>query len=95
MARPFTNTLIKKINVIFLTAVFLCSAVYGQTKLAAGSDEPSYKDLVSKAKAGDTSVDFKAMRIAYSNTKVYSPYGGDRKGRTAVFASLDKKNYKE
>lgn len=78
---------------IALTIVLSCSVLgFGQKPVP---DDSVYKAVVAKVKSGDTSVDFKALRIAFTNTKAYSPYGGDRDGQKAAFAALDNKNYKD
>jgi hypothetical protein len=64
-----------------------CAAfAFGQSK--NGGDETAYNDLVAKVKGGDLSVDFKALRIAFTKTKSYSPYGGDAEGTKAAFAAI-------
>ena len=75
------------------------AVVLSYTAFAAGQsksqgDETAYNDLVAKVKGGDLSVDFKALRVAFTKTKAYSPYGGDADGRKAAFAAIDKKDYK-
>jgi len=35
-----------------------------------------YADLLKKVKAGDMSIDFALLRLAFTETKDYSPYGG-------------------
>ncbi|GEM_PF-5292480 len=35
-----------------------------------------YEDLLAKLKKGDTSINFAKMRLAYTETKDYKPYGG-------------------
>lgn len=35
-----------------------------------------YDDLLAKLKKGDTSINFAKMRLAYTETKDYKPYGG-------------------
>ena len=52
----------------------------------------SYSDLVTKVKAGDKGVDFKALRLAYADTN-----GGKDtdKQKKAMTAALNSKNYEE
>jgi hypothetical protein len=47
-----------------------------------------YEDLLEKVKKSDQSVDFKELRLAYTETSSYSPYGGDRESFKQMFASL-------
>lgn len=35
-----------------------------------------YEDLLAKLKKGDTSINFAKLRLAYTETKEYAPYGG-------------------
>lgn len=35
-----------------------------------------YEDLLAKLKKGDTAINFAKMRLAYTETKDYAPYGG-------------------
>lgn len=70
-----------------MAVVLSCAAfAFGQSK--NGGDETAYNDLVAKVKGGDLSVDFKALRIAFTKTKSYSPYGGDAEGTKAAFAAI-------
>ena len=89
----------KKNYVLIFAVILLCSAIaFGQKSgLAAKAvaDDAAYNELVAKIKGGDTSIDFKALRIAFTHTKNYSPYGGDRDGQKILFAAIDKKNYKD
>lgn len=79
--------------VILLTMVVSCAAfAAGQSKNAG--DETAYNDMVAKVKGGDLNVDFKALRIAFTKTKAYSPYGGGSDEIKAAFAAVDKKDYK-
>ena len=86
----------QKINSsILLTVFFLCSfAAFGQKAEPVKADT-SYDDLVAKVKAGDTTVDFKAMRIAFSKTKAYSPYGNESDPVKAAFAAIEQKKFKD
>jgi hypothetical protein len=54
--------------------------------------KPSYSDLVTRLKAGDKNVDFKALRLAYADTT-----GGKDtdKQKKAMTAALNSKNYAE
>ncbi len=36
-----------------------------------------YESLVARVKAGDTTVDYRALRDAYAESPLYQPYGGD------------------
>lgn len=49
-----------------------------------------YQTLVTKVKNGDTNVDFKALRIAYSQTPQYNPYSEDENMPLMLQALNDK-----
>jgi hypothetical protein len=72
----------------------LCSlGLFAQEPSA--SKTADYNTLVDKLKSGDTSIDFKALRIAYSQTRDYSPYGSDRDSQAAMFEAAKSKKYKD
>lgn len=52
-----------------------------------------YEALLEKVKAGDTAVNFKDVRMAYTESPGYSPYGGDSEAGKAMFAALKDKDY--
>jgi hypothetical protein len=53
-----------------------------------------YEDMLAKLKKGDTNIDFVKFRLAYTETKDYSPYGGsDLRGK--MMKGLGDKNYKD
>lgn len=75
--------------------VLMCSVLaFGQKPDEAKEAEKLYQSFVTKVKGGDTSVDFAAFRVAFSQTKAYSPYGGSDEQKE-LFAALDQKNYKD
>lgn len=43
---------------------------------ARAADGPSYADLLAKLKAGDTKIDYMALRYSYAETDDYDGYGG-------------------
>ena len=53
----------------------------------------SYDELLARLKGGDTKIDYKAFRIAYSETKGASPYGSDREGRRLMNVAVIDKRY--
>jgi outer membrane protein assembly factor BamD (BamD/ComL family) len=55
----------------------------------------SYEDLLAKLKKGDTNIDYRALRMAYSETKDYSYDGIDGAEKQKIFAALNSKKYKE
>lgn len=88
-----------KINVLFLILVLfmMVSGSPGQKPSATpvSPKKPSYADLLAKVKGGDTSVDYKAFRIAFSETDDAGPYGSDRDMKKAMYAAINKKEYKD
>ncbi len=41
---------------------------------ASAADAPTYEDLVARADAGDATVDYTALRLAYVQSATYDPY---------------------
>ncbi|MEO8071817.1 MAG: DUF4919 domain-containing protein [Acidobacteriota bacterium] len=62
-----------------------------QQKLTA----KDYENLVAKLKSGDTSSDYTALRMAFTETKNYSFQGPKKTERENFFKSFNEKNYKE
>ena len=54
-----------------------------------------YEELVAKLKKGDTGVDFRKLRMAFTETKEYSYDGFNREEKAKIFKPLQEKNYKE
>jgi hypothetical protein len=81
----------KKSLVFILFFAFIFSAVcYG-----ADITEPEYYSMVRQLKNNDLKVDFNALRMSYTKTKDYQPYGGDNSKTTnSAYESLSKKDYK-
>jgi uncharacterized protein DUF4919 len=60
----------------------------------AGQEPPAtYAALLEKVKQKDPDVDFAALRLAFTETDDYQPYGGDRDTRKAMSAALNEKNF--
>lgn len=53
----------------------------------------TYETLLERVKKSDQSVDFKELRLAYTDTREYSPYGGDSMARKKMFEALKQKDY--
>lgn len=47
-----------------------------------------YKELLDKLKKGERDVDFTELRMSYTETEEYDPYGGDRETRKAMLATF-------
>ena len=54
-----------------------------------------YEDLLAKLKKGDTNIDFKKLRFAFTETKNYSPYGTRSEDSGNMSKFYGEKNYKE
>jgi len=50
--------------------------------------KPTYEALLARLKKNDQTVDFKELRLAYTETQEYGPYGRDAAARTKMFAAL-------
>jgi methionine synthase I (cobalamin-dependent) len=61
-----------------------------KTKVSA----KEYDQLLSKLKSGDMSIDFARLRLAFTETKNHSPYGGSDL-RAKMETAFDEKNYKD
>lgn len=79
-----------------MTIGVLClTTAFGQKPGSSkDGDDGGYGQMLAKVKGGDTSIDFKAFRIAFTKTKAYSPYGGLGDEVKQAFAAIDKKDYK-
>jgi hypothetical protein len=53
----------------------------------------TYEALLEKVKKNDPSVDFKELRLGYTDTREYSPYVGDSMARKNMFEALKQKDY--
>lgn len=75
---------------------FVCStavvSTYAQPK-PTPSPTPAFPALLERAKKGDPALDFQELRMAYTETAGYSPYGADRASRQQMFAALNAKDY--
>ena len=83
-------------SVVFL----LLSSVWAvaQEPVATKPEAPqksTYETLLERVKKQDQAVDFQELRMAYTETAVYSPYGGDVESRKAMFAALNGKEYEK
>ena len=82
----------KKRLLLIVSFLFIFSAVcYG-----ADPTGPDYYAMVKQLKNNDLKVDFNALRMSYTKTQDYQPYGGDT-GKTVDSAvdAANRKDYKE
>src|ERR1700741_1763774 len=56
-------------------------------------EKVSYDVLLERVKQQDAAVDFQELRLAYTETKQYSPYGVDLETRKAMFSALTGKQF--
>lgn len=57
------------------------------------TSKPKYETLLERVKAGDTTVSFKDLRMAYTESQGYAPYGGDSEGRKSMLSAVKDKDY--
>ena len=77
---------------LVLVVLVSSTAAWGQTAQKADANE--YKDLAAKLKAGDTNIDYLALRMAFSRSDSSSPFGLAQDGRAAL-AAISRKEYKD
>jgi hypothetical protein len=87
-----------KLAVALLTLAFSASVGFASTQdqskpSAQDSPTPKYAALLDRVKKSDATVDFKELRLAYTETPDYSPYGGDRDTRQKMFAALNAREF--
>jgi len=80
------SSVIKSILVLLLLAT---------TNLMAQEpvQKTTYDTLLERVKKSDQTVDFKELRMAYTDTTKYNPYGGDKGKRKTMFDALNAKQY--
>jgi Domain of unknown function (DUF4919) len=70
----------------------LLASAQGPAKQAPPPKD-TYAALLDRVKKQDASVNFTDLRMAYTETKAYSPYGEDKETRKAMFAGLNAKDF--
>jgi hypothetical protein len=87
----------KYLSISVFILVVMCVSVFGQavSETAQVGKVAKYDELLAKVQGGDTKIDYKALRMAYSQTKDASPYGSDRDTRSAMNKALADKKYKD
>ncbi len=78
---------------VSLSVAALASTQEPPKKSAQDSPKRSFALLLERAKRSDATLDFKELRMAYTETADYSPYGGDRETRKQMFAALNAKDF--
>jgi hypothetical protein len=64
----------------------------GSVLFAKAPSLNSYQTLVAKVKSGKTDIDFRALRVAYTQTSQYNPYGKDE-NISLMFEALDTQEF--
>ncbi len=83
--------MIKKTLLLLYTLTLFCAAGFAQEPTV----KVTYETLLERVKKQDPAADFRALRLAYTETKLYNPYGGDRETRGAMFAALNSGEYEK
>lgn len=78
---------------VLLSVIAFSSTQDPPKKSSEDSPKRSFALLLERAKKGDPTLDFKELRMAYTETTDYSPYGGDRETRKQMFAALNAKEF--
>ena len=82
-------------KILFVIGTLLIMVFTTNIGNVASQERQFYETLVARVKSGDQNVDFKALRIAYTETSHYNPYGGDNDARQAMFAALESKQFEK
>jgi len=78
---------------VFVAAIFtLLVPVCGHSQSAGDAGGADYYALVKRLKNNDMSINFQTLRIAYTRTPDYKPYGGSE-AKDAALAALNKKDF--
>ncbi len=93
------KTMEKRYSIFFVIAIVVMMCVTfsatGQAQPAADTKDPDYYRLVKQLKNNDMSIDFQVLRLAYTRTPDYKPYGADSNDKDAAFKALGKKDFPE
>jgi hypothetical protein len=79
----------RKTAFIVFGLLFLQATVQAQKS----AEKLPYDILLERVQKQDPAVNFQELRLAYTEAKQYSPYGGDRETRKTMFAALNAKQY--
>jgi len=89
-----THKLASALFILVLVSVVAFSSAQDPPKNSSQeSPQRSFAVLLERAKKSDPTLDFKELRMAYTKTTDYSPYGGDRDTRQKMFAALNAKEF--
>ena len=85
--------LLSMLSILVLSVTVSLAVNQEPPKKTQKAPKPSYPVLLERVKKSDATVDFRELRLAYTETPEYSPYGGDRDTRKKMFAALNAKEY--
>ena len=80
---------------LLFVATFRAAAQTPHIELVRSGSEPSYDALLAKLKSGDLGIDFKALRLKYSETKDYTPEGLRPEFRDQMYKAMNEKRYSD
>ena len=80
---------------LLFTVTFGAAAQTPHIELVRSGSEPSYDALLTKLKSGDLGIDFKALRMKYTETKDYTPEGLSPEVRNRMYTAMNEKRYME
>jgi uncharacterized protein DUF4919 len=81
--------MLRKISLAMLGLLLLPLAISAQ----APAKKESYETLLERVQKQDSSVNFSDLRLAYTETRAYDPYGGDKESRKAMFAAINARQF--
>src|SRR6266536_787887 len=85
-------------RIIFKSLLIVLSLIVVVASGSAQQNPPPknrYEVLLEKLKNKDQSLDFKDLRLAYTETSHYSPYGSDKESQKAMFAAIKASQWDE
>jgi len=92
--KVMVRELASAVFILVLVSVVAFSSTQDPPKNSAqDSPKRSFAALLERAKKSDATLDFKELRMAYTETADYSPYGGERETRKKMFASLNAREF--
>lgn len=90
------KTALRTLCIIVITAMMGMTGVMADpNQTAEDVNNTDYYARVKKLKNNDINVDFQALRLSYTKTQDYKPYGADDSVKDAAFDALNKNNYAE
>ena len=81
----------RRVVLVFIVLALGFACLSGEAALCADD----YSVLLAKVKDFDKTVDFKALRLAYTKTPDYNPYGRDNSKDDAMGKALEERKFEE